>query len=296
MSGPQRLRLDVSYGGQAVLEGVMMRGPQKYAVAVRRPDQEVVIHQEPLLPMTRRYRFVGIPFVRGAFVLYESLHLGISALMFSAQQTGEEGEEMTRGEMNLTLLLSLSLSILLFVLAPTWLIGWLETRIQNGTALNLLEGALRIGMLVAYIGAIAMMDEIRRVLEYHGAEHKVINNYESGLELSVENARRQSRFHPRCGTSFLLIVALISILLFGFFGWPGFWERILIRLALLPVVAGVAYEVIRFSGRTDSPIVAFLVKPGMWLQGLTTREPDDDQLEVALRALQATMEDSPQAV
>lgn len=280
------------YGGQAVIEGVMIRGPHSVAIAVRRPDQEIVVQRRPYRPLTRSRKLLSLPLVRGAVALYEALVLGIDALMFSANQAAEtEEERITRGEMVVTMALSVAAAVLLFVLLPTWLVHFLEPAGIGTFGRNLAEGVLRLLVLLAYIVAIARMPDIRRVLQYHGAEHKVIHALERGDDLTVEAVRPYPVLHPRCGTSFLLLVALVSVLLFSFFGWPGLWQRLALRLALLPVVAGVAFEFLRASGRSRSPLWKPIVAPGLWLQRFTTREPDDDQIEVALCALRAALDD-----
>ena len=290
--GPRRVRLDVSYGGQAVIEGVMMRGPRRIAVAVRSPDQQVIVRKEEFLSWGERLPFLRLPFLRGVVSLIESLKIGLDALTFSANAAAPEEEQMTPGQMTGTLFFSAAVAIIFFVVLPTLAVDYLKLAGLNPFMLNLSEGLLRIMILLGYIWSISLMPDIRRVLEYHGAEHKVINAYEAGEALTVDNARAQSRFHPRCGTSFLLFVAIVAILLFVLFGWPSFWERLLIRLALLPVVAGVAYEFIRLSGRSNAAWLKPFILPGIWLQSLTTREPDDDQLEVAIRALKETMQEN----
>lgn len=275
------------YGGQAVLEGVMIRGPQAVALAVR-TRRGVVVLQRPLLPWARRLPVLGWPFLRGVVALWEALVLGLDALVQSANLTGADDERpIGRGEMALTVALSVVLALGLFLVLPTLAVRLVEARLDSALARNLAEAGVRLAVLVAYIALIARMPDIQRVLMYHGAEHKVIHALEAGDELTVERVRRYPVLHPRCGTSFLLQVAVVSAVLFTFFGWPSFWERLLIRLALLPVVAGVAYELLRASGRSQSPLLRVLAAPGLWLQRLTTREPDDDQIEVAIRALEA---------
>jgi len=279
------------YGGQAVIEGVMMRGPQRMAVAVRRPEKGIVIHSEAAVSPSERPAFLRLPFIRGSVALYDSLKLGIGALIFSANQAAAaEDEELTRGEVALSMGIALAFAIGIFIVLPTVLIHFLKAYIESSLALNTLEGLVRLLLLVGYIAAIARIPDIQRVFEYHGAEHKVIHAYESGVSLSPEAAREFPPLHPRCGTSFLLFVALVSVFLYSFFGWPHVLERIAVRLLLLPIVAGAAYEVIKLAGRSDNPAVRFASVPGLWLQKLTTREPDDGQLEVAICALQAVLD------
>ncbi len=280
---------DFNYGGQAVIEGVMMRGPEVMATAVRRPDGSIICQVDPAVPLSRKYHFLGWPVVRGAVSLYDSVSLGLKALVFSTNMAAEgEGEKVTAGEMSLTMLLGLAIAIGLFIVAPTVLIGYTRRFLADRSILlNLVEGFIRLAIFLAYLAVITRIEDIQRVFAYHGAEHKVILAYEASPDhtVTVEAARPLPTLHPRCGTSFLLFVVVVSIVLFSFFGWPGVWERIAIRLALLPVVAGLSYEIIRASGRSKSPLLATATAPGLWLQRLTTREPDDAQLEVAMAAL-----------
>lgn len=283
-----------TYGGQAVIEGVMMRGPRRMAVAVRRPDRSVVVRQDDIVPWNERWPILKLPVARGAAAVMEALTLGLDALMFSANQAADtEDEQLSRGEMASTLLVSFGLAILLFVLLPTWAIHFVEDRVGDPFWLNLLEGVVRLLILGAYIAGISLMPDVRRVLQYHGAEHKVIHAWEAGDALTVENARRYPTLHPRCGTSFLFLLALVSVLVFAFTGWPNIWERVLVRLAFFPIIAGLAYEVVRFSGRVargGCPLwLKPLIAPGLWFQKVTTREPDDEQIEVAIAAMRAAV-------
>jgi uncharacterized protein YqhQ len=276
----------VLYGGQAVIEGVMMRGPDRMAIAVRRPDGEIAIKQEAIESLTQRYKLLRLPILRGVVALVESLTIGTRALMYSASQAMPEEEQLSSKEMTLTSTLGFALAIGIFVVIPTlvtsWVKGW-----AGSTIGNLVEALLRLGMFIGYLVGISFMKEIERVYQYHGAEHKVINTYEAGDPLTVEYVRKHSREHKRCGTSFLLYVVVISIALFSLFHVDNLWLRILLRLALMPVVAGVSFEIIRLMGRYDNALVNLISRPGMWLQGLTTREPDDSQLEVAIAAFDA---------
>ncbi len=286
------------YGGQAVIEGVMMRGPRRVAVAVRRPDGSVFVSGRDVIPWGERWPLLKLPVVRGAVAVVEALVLGLDALMFSANQAAEEEEEqLTKGEMTITMVVAAAAAVIIFVLLPTWAVRFAEPLLHSSFARNLLEGVLRLLILGGYLAGISLMPDIQRVLQYHGAEHKVIHAWEAGDDLTVENARRYSTLHPRCGTSFLLFLALISIVVFALTGWPNVWERLAVRLGFFPVVAGVAYEVIRFSGRLSrggSPawLLPFIL-PGLWFQKMTTREPDDAQLEVAIAALRATLDGEP---
>jgi len=277
----------VSIGGQAVIEGVMMRGPDSIATAVREPSGEIIVKTEPFTPISNRYPIFKKPMIRGVVALIESLVQGLKALSFSAQAAGEEGEEMSNKEIALTMMFSLGLAILLFVIIPTYAAKYIHSSITDPRLLNLMEGVLRFAIFIAYIVAISKMKDIHRVFEYHGAEHKTIHAYEAGVPLDVEHVRVYSTLHPRCGTNFLLIVMIVSIIMFAFLGWPDLWIRIVSRIVLLPVVAGIAYEIIRFAGRSEAAWVQVAITPGLLLQKLTTREPSDDQLEVAIKALQA---------
>lgn len=274
------------YGGQAVIEGVMMRGPKLLAIAVRRPDGEIAIRQEEVKSVTQRYPLLRLPVLRGMVALVETLSMGISALMYSANQAMPDEEQLTKKEMALTSTLGFVIAIGVFVVVPTLITNWVKGWAPGSVVVNVVEGVMRLGMFVGYLWLISLMKDIQRVYQYHGAEHKVINTYESGDPLTVAGVRPHSREHKRCGTSFLLYVVVISIVLFSLFTIPNVWMRIFSRLALMPVVAGVSFEVIRLMGRHTNGLTAALSRPGMWLQGLTTREPDDSQLEVAIAAFE----------
>jgi uncharacterized protein YqhQ len=277
----------ISIGGQAVIEGVMMRGPKYIATAVREPGGTIAINKSLLTSVADKYPILKKPLIRGVVALVESLVYGLKSLSYSAQVAGEEGEELSDKEIAMTMVFALVLGIGLFVILPTYAAKAIHTSIVDPIMLNLLEGLLRLVIFFAYIFGISRMKDIQRVFEYHGAEHKTIFAYEAGVELTAANIRPYSRFHPRCGTNFLLIVMIVSILLFAFLGWPDLLERIVSRVILLPVVAGIAYEIIRFAGRSEQRWVAIAITPGLWLQKLTTREPSDDQIEVAVAALQS---------
>lgn len=285
-----------TYGGQAVIEGVMMRGPRKLAVAVRRSDRSIVIKEDEIVPWNERRLVLRLPVVRGAVAVIEAVSLGVGALLFSANQAAEsEEEELSKGEMFITTAVAVILAVFLFVLLPTWVTHFLESD-GNSVRLNLLEGGVRFGVLILYMFLIGLIPDIRRVLQFHGAEHKVIHAWEAGDELTIENVRPYSTLHPRCGTSFLFLLVLVSVLFFAFTGWPNVWQRLLIRLSFFPLIAGLAYELIRFSGRVArTGTVPFwlrpLIQPGLWFQRITTREPEDDQLEVAIAAMQAAVTD-----
>jgi uncharacterized protein YqhQ len=276
----------VTYGGQAVIEGVMMRGPGRLAIAVRRPDGEIAIHQENVTSVMQRYPVLRLPVLRGMVALVETLRMGVSALMYSANQAMPDEEQLSRKEMTMTSVLGVVLAVGIFVAIPTLITTWVKGWAPGSAVVHIVEGVLRFGMFIGYMTAISKVKDIQRVYQYHGAEHKVINTLEAGDPLTVDYARTHSREHKRCGTSFLLYVVVISIVFFSLFTVSGVWLRILTRIALMPVVAGISFEVIRLMGRYDNRVTLTISRPGMWLQGLTTREPDDSQLEVAIAALE----------
>lgn len=301
-----------SIGGQAVIEGVMMRGPRDIAISVRKPDGEIIVDKKPV-KVTGNSVVRKIPIVRGCVNFFSSMVVGVKALMFSAsffelddEEDKKKLEELSEEEraahekknskmldatLYASLALSLAVGIGLFMLLPNVLVGFVKQYIDSSLLANLVEGVVRIAIFLAYVGLTSLMKDIQRVFEYHGAEHKTIFCYEYGKELTVENVRTMSRLHPRCGTSFLLIVMVISIVLFSFISWSNIWIRLGLRLALLPVVAGLSYEVIKWAGRSDSRLSRVISKPGMWLQMLTTREPDDSQIEVAITSLKSVLTD-----
>lgn len=276
----------VNIGGQAVIEGVMMRGPNIIATAVRAPSGEIIVKTESFAPVSERYPILKKPMLRGVVALIESLVQGLKALSFSAQAAGDEEEELSNKEIAVTMAFSLGLAIVLFVIIPTYAAKYIHSAITDARLLNLLEGVLRLAIFFVYITAISRMKDIRRVFEYHGAEHKTIHAYEAGVPLDVEHVRTYTTLHPRCGTNFLFIVMIVSIVMFAFLGWPDLWIRIVSRIILMPVVAGLAYEIIRFAGKSEAKWVQVAILPGLLLQKLTTREPSDDQLEVAIKALE----------
>jgi len=282
-------------GGQAVIEGVMMRAPGAVATAVRRPDGTISVRRREFRSAAEKFRLFRLPILRGAVALIESLSLGMGALLFSAEEaageTTKEAPEKTRWTLWLVLAGSLLLGIGFFFYLPLLLTEW--TGVRGGLAFNVIDGIIRLVFLLAYVKAISLWGEIRRVLAYHGAEHKSIFNLESGRELSVENAQSFTTLHPRCGTSFLFIVMIVSVLVFCLLGRPdGIADR-LVRLAFLPLIAGVSYEILKLSGKwADRPWMAPLVRPGLYLQTMTTREPTADQVEVALAALRAALGES----
>lgn len=277
-------------GGQAVIEGVMMRGTDKVAVAVRQPNGEIVVDVNPVNSLRDKYPILKKPLLRGVIALFESLYDGMKALAYSAQVSGDEDEQLTGKEMAMTIATSVALAIGLFIVIPTWSMRFLHALTDDPMLLNLAEGVLRMAIFLSYIAAISSMKDIQRVFQYHGAEHKTIYTYEAGLPLVVENVRPFSTLHPRCGTNFLMIVMLISMFIFTFLGWPSLLERIASRIVLMPVIAGVSYELIRFAGaHADNRLVHMAIMPGLLLQKLTTRQPDDSQIEVAIASLKAVL-------
>lgn len=274
-------------GGQAVIEGVMMRGPKEIATAVRTPSGEITIKKETVHSITETYPVLKKPFLRGSVALCESLVYGMKSLSYSAQAAGEEDEQLSNSQMALTMAVSVAMAIVFFLVIPTFGAKFIPGVAEDPVRLNIVEGILRLIIFLAYIWSISLTKDIRRVFEYHGAEHKTIWAYEKGLPLTVANVKKQTRLHPRCGTNFLLIVMVVSIFVFAFLGWPNLIERILSRIILMPVVAGISYEIIRLAGSGRHPLIRALVQPGLWLQYLTTREPHGDQIEVAIRALEA---------
>ncbi len=285
------MKKDFQYGGMAVIEGVMMRGKDKAAVAVRRMDGTIQVEHETINDHAKRFPFLKWPFIRGTFVLIDSLALGIKMLNKSANMSvEEEEEELSAMEMLLTGLFALVLAIILFVILPTAIVHYTAAYIGGVLEQNLVEGVIRVGFFLLYVYLISKMEEIDRVFMYHGAEHKAIFTLEAGEELTVENSRKYTTSHPRCGTSFLLTVMVISIVVFALLGEGTLFYRIWSRLAVLPIVAGLGYEFIKFSGNCyEKKWARILMAPGLWLQKLTTREPDDTQLEVALAALKAVL-------
>ena len=299
-------------GGQAVMEGVMMRGPERTAVAVRLPDNRIFLRTEK---NPARSKLAKLPLVRGIISFVTSLFLGTKILTYSAdvleyfteledekeaEKNAEEEKpgwlEKTFGKkaawnilMFLSVAFALVVSIAVFVLLPTVVVNLLSGVVKNVIALNLIEGCLRILMFIGYIALISNMKDIRRVFEYHGAEHKTIHCYENGLELTPENAKDFIRLHPRCGTSFLMFVMVISLILFSLLGWPNLVMRIVSRLVLIPVVAAISYEVLQWAGRSTNRFVEIVSVPGLLLQKLTTREPDASQLEVAIVSMKAVL-------
>ena len=280
---------DLAVGGQAVIEGVMMRDANKTATAVRLPNGEIEVETHPVTSIRERYPVLNLPLIRGSVIMVESLVIGMRALSFSAQAAGEEDEQMTKKEIAMTILFALVLASVLFIVIPTGAAHLAAVYTDDPVVFNLIEGGIRLFVFLLYIWGISFMGGIRRVFQYHGAEHKTIHCYEAGEALTVENVQKFPRLHPRCGTNFLLIVMVVAIVFHVFFGWPDLWLRILSRLAVLPVVAGVSYEIIRFAGRSENRIVRIMITPGLWLQYLTTRPPEGEMVEVAIESLKAVL-------
>ena len=294
-----------SVGGQAVIEGVMMQSKNKRAIAVRKSNGEIVVEKNKIKSWVSEKNIDKIPFLRGAFILIDTMIEGIKSLNFSSEFFLEEEEEedvldkliskVFKDKANdaiigISLLLGLLLSTTLFIVTPTIIGGFFSNIIDNKFALNLIEGITRLCILFIYIVTISKNKDIQRVFQYHGAEHKAIYCYENNLELTVENAKQFTTLHPRCGTNFLFIVMFTSIILFSLFGWPNPIMRIMMRITCVPIVAGVAYEIIKLVGKYDNFITKIISYPGMMLQKFTTNEPDDSQLEVALESLKAVLD------
>ena len=289
-------------GGQAVLEGVMMRNRDRYAVAVRKPDGEISVNNWNTGSVRDRHILLRLPVVRGVVAFIESLILGIKTLTYSSSFIEEDEEQSekvevaevsTRKEM-LENILIVALSILLavgfFMILPFAMSKLFQSRVHSQMILTVIEAVLKILLFLGYVVAISFLSDIKRTLMYHGAEHKTINCVENGLDLTVENVKKQSRFHRRCGTSFLLVVMLVSIIFFFFIQIDNLWLQMLYRVLLIPVVAGVSFELIQFVGNSDNKLVLWISKPGLWLQRLTTREPDDGMIEVAIASVEAVFD------
>lgn len=301
-------------GGQAVMEGVMMKNQEKYAVAVRKPDHEIEVKVSEYKGIVKNKKIRNMPVLRGVFSFIESLALGMQVLTYSASFFEEEEEEkkekasmpeeqrrekeseekkQEKAMMGGTVVLSVVLAVAIFMMLPYYISSFFRKIITSQWAVALLEGVIRLVIFVGYVALISLMKDIKRVYMYHGAEHKCINCIEHGLDLNVENVRKSSRLHKRCGTSFLLIVMLVSVLFFMFIRVDSPLLRVVYRLVLIPVIAGVSYEFIRLAGRSDNVIVNLLSKPGMWLQRITTSEPDDEMIEVGIASVEAVFDWKP---
>ena len=310
---------DSGIGGQAVMEGVMMKNQEKYAVAVRKPDQEIVVETSTYEGLIKNKKIRNMPILRGVFSFIESLVLGMKTLTFSASFFEEEEDEKSGSRkaekragakkpapteeeqkkkekrqenvlMGGTVAISIVLAVAIFMVLPYYISVFFQRFITSQTLLALLEGVIRLTIFIGYVAAISLMPDIKRVYMYHGAEHKCINCIEQGMDLTVENVRKSSRLHKRCGTSFLLIVMLISIVFFLFIRVDNRILQLLLRLVLIPVIAGVSYEFIRLAGRSDHMLVNLFSKPGLLLQRITTREPDDSMIEVGIASVEAVFD------
>lgn len=304
MSGKKK-RCYSGIGGQAVLEGIMMKNDTRYSVAVRKPDGEIDVEIGEYAGVLGGSKISEIPFIRGVFSFIDSLKLGMKCLNHSASFYEEEETAETAADkmlnrvfkdkaesvlMTLTMIIAVVFAVGLFMVLPYFISGYLERFVRNDSLLAIIEGVIRILIFVAYVLLISLMKDIRRVYMYHGAEHKCINCIEKGRELTVENVMRSSKQHRRCGTSFLLFVMLVSVVLFFFIRVDNMALKILIRILLIPVIAGIAYEIIRLAGRSDNWLVRMISAPGLWLQGLTTKEPDESMVEVAIKAVEAVFD------
>lgn len=293
-------------GGQAVMEGVMMKNGDTYAVAVRLPNGEITVKKDEYRGIVKGKKILSLPFIRGVFNFIDSMVLGMKTLTYSAdlaldeekesEVSGEDGTGKAKKEndngwmMALTVVLALALAVGLFMVLPVLIAGLLKRFITGSFLITLVEGVIRIGIFLLYVVLISKMEDIQRVFMYHGAEHKCINCIEHGLPLNVENVKKSSRQHKRCGTSFLLIVMVVSVLVTMFVRVETVWLRVVSRIILLPVIAGVSYEVLKLAGRSESPIIEAISKPGLMMQKLTTREPDEQMIEVAIRSVEAVFD------
>lgn len=292
-------------GGQAVLEGVMMKNRDKYAVAVRKPNGEIDVEVEEYKGVWGDKKFAKLPFIRGVFAFIDSLILGMKVTTYSASFYEEEDEKPSKTEgklekllgnkaddimMTFTVILSVIIAVALFMLLPLFLSDLLGKYIRNASVIAIIEGLIRILIFIAYIAGISLMKDIKRLYMYHGAEHKCINCIEKGRPLTVKDVKRSSRQHKRCGTSFLLFVVLVSVIVFFFIRVDNMALKLILRIALVPVIAGISYEIIRLAGRSDNVLVRIISAPGMWMQKLTTKEPDEDMIEVAIASVEAVFD------
>ena len=292
-------------GGQAVLEGVMMKNKEKYAVAVRKPDGEIEVEVETYQGLAHGSKFKELPFIRGIFNFLDSLILGTRALNYSAsfyeeeegketkfdkamdKMSGGNGEKLLSG---IVTVISIMLAVGIFIVLPYFISSLFDSFIRNRSLMAIIEGVIRIALFLLYVWGISAMKDIRRLYQYHGAEHKCINCIEKGRPLTVHNVMRSSRLHKRCGTSFIFFVILVSIVLFFFIQVDNVAEKVILRILLMPVVAGISYEIIRLAGRTDNVFIKILSAPGMWIQRMTTREPDESMAEVAIASVEAVFD------
>ncbi len=293
-------------GGQAVIEGIMMMNRNDYAVAVRKPDQEIEVKRDRYVSITQKVRLFSLPFIRGVFRFADSMIIGMKTLTYSASFFEDDedsepgrieqflsrilGEKLESALMAFVMVLSFIMAIGIFMLLPLFIAGLFSNVIESERLMAVLEGVIRILIFIAYIKIVSRMEDIKRTFMYHGAEHKCINCVEHGLPLTVENVRNSSKEHKRCGTSFILIVMVISILFFMVVRVDNVWMRFASRIVLVPVIAGVSYEILQLAGRSNSKFMDLVSRPGMWMQGLTTKEPDDSMIEVAIAATEAVFD------
>lgn len=294
-------------GGQAVIEGVMMKGPDSYSVAVRKPDKKIEVKLHKYESFGDRHKFARLPFVRGVVSFVESLVVGMKTLSYSSSFYDEDEVETKADRLlkdifkekaesvilGFTILLSVIIAVALFMLLPAAIAEILGKWISSHVLVAVIEGIIRLLIFLIYVVLISQMEDIKRVFMYHGAEHKTINCYESGDDLTPENVAKHSRYHKRCGTSFLFIVMIVSIFVFMFITAKQMWLRFLLRLVLIPVVAGISYEFIRLAGRSENPVVNALSKPGLWVQKLTTKEPEEEMIQVAIISVEAVLYGKP---
>lgn len=281
----------ISIGGQAVIEGVMMRGRTHWAMAVRKPDGSIAIKDKPINDLSKKYPFLGWPVLRGAVSLVQSLVIGVQAISTSAQMSmGEEERELTTWEMGATIAFSVVFAALLFMAVPYFLTRYVQSFKLNHVLFTTIEGVIRISIFVGYVGVISLIKDIRKVFEYHGAEHKVINVYDKGLQPSIENSHKYSTVHPMCGTSFVLLVLVISIIAFSFLPVGNFGYRFLGKILIVPLIAGISYEIIRLARKRPNKFLSIILYPGLLLQKLTTKEPSDKQVEVSIAAFNRVVE------
>ena len=304
---------ELAIGGQAVIEGVLMRTNEKYAIAVRQPNGRIIVKKEKYVSRTKKNKFLGLPLIRGVIMLWETLTLGYKALTFSANQSladdsqDKKQENKTRGkakgkdkkeelgtpELVITLIISILFALALFKFLPLLIATFFKSKVGGSNLLfNIIDGLAKFTILILYLFAISMMKDVKRLFQYHGAEHKVVHSYEKGKKLTVENVKKDSKSHARCGTTFMLVVLFLSIIFYLFIPFnTNFWLKLLIRILFLPIIAGISYEWIKFSGKhTDNFFAKILIGPGLLVQNLTTREPDDKQIEVAIKALKAVVD------
>ena len=296
-----------SIGGQALIEGVMMRGPKKIAIAVRKPDNDIELKVDELETLAMKNKFFAIPFIRGVVGLVEAMMIGTKALMYSADFFPEDektsskeswtqkifGDKADDVEITIAVIFSVLLSVGIFMILPTIITNFFKTKFESSLVLNLIEGVFRISIFLIYVVAVSKMEDIKRVFQYHGAEHKTIHCYENEEPLTVENVKKYPILHARCGTSFLFMVMIVSILVLSFFGWPNPLQRFLVRILMFPVIAGISYEINRLIGKSGSKLAYYLSYPGLMIQKLATvKEPDASQIEVAIASLKAVLPDN----